>query len=260
VSRAFALASLSGLLLTGCPAPEPLPGEVQFVGSSDFDDPYVLDDGWTITLDQAFSGMAGFAATDPLTGDDLAREPGVALVDHGGGGNNELISAMDVPAGPFVASVRTVPVRDVAFGGLPVDVRDLMEAGSYVHWLRGYAHRDAQRIDFTWGFPLSHDLTGCSGLEVRSEELTRVTVHLESRRIFTTDLDDSSAPTGFTALAAADRNGNGELEQDELLRTLVTDAGLGADEDDMVLYRYLALATARALSVAGSTGCTVTER
>ncbi|MEM9460920.1 MAG: hypothetical protein AAGF11_42545 [Myxococcota bacterium] len=116
---------------------------------------------------------------------------------------------------------------DLSFEVAPVDAAQAISADATdLEWMverglsvyaQGHATRGDATLRFSWGFATRTRYEECHGLaelESDPEPSTRLTMHAD--HLFYDDLDSEEPNVAFDLVAAADTNGDGNIEPDEL--------------------------------------------
>lgn len=170
-------------------------------------------DGWEIDFDRLLIAISGIEANG------VALD-GAFVVDltQPSGGDGHPLGTVTLPADDRPElSFEVAPVA--AAQAISADAEDLewmIERGLSVH-AEGRATRGDATLRFSWGFATQTRYEECYGvadLEFDPEPSTRLTMHAD--HFFYDDLDSEEPNVAFDLVAAADTNGDGNVEPDEL--------------------------------------------
>ncbi len=184
-----------------------------------------LEDGWTVKFDQFLISLSGISVHDRAgKGSELE---GNWLLDLTQPGPHELGSLeLTAKAWPLVGyAIRPVTSKTELHESATDEALQLMQDGSYSVYVSGTATNGDETKSFAWGFTNGTEYSDCvaeiDGKEVEGiivpnggDEKVQLTIHGD--HFFYDDLASAGAVPRFTALAAADANGDGEVTLEEL--------------------------------------------
>jgi hypothetical protein len=193
-------------------------------------------DGWTIKYDRFLVNVTGIgvgrAGATPVATWNESK-----LVDHVKPGPKDLVTFPDLPAQRFEQVTYEIrpPVASTALVGVTEADRAAMMAGNFAVFVEGAATKGTMRKTFRWGFPIATRYENCEaaaesgrpapqGIVIGDgatdvSELTIHGDHLFYDRLRTSDDPAVKTSLRFDALAAADKDGDGEVTMAELTAT-----------------------------------------
>lgn len=177
-----------------------------------------VEDGWEIVFSK-FLIVVGNVEMATATG---AKGPSVAdmkvfnLREKG----EQTLSTISISAGTWdrlAYSVSPANAQTQA-GNATADDTKMMKDMGYSIYLEGTATKDAQKKSFAWGFKTDTRYTGCKSeravVQAGATAKTQMTIHAD--HFFYDDLESADAKVRFTAIADADKDGDGKVTMEEL--------------------------------------------
>lgn len=188
-------------------------------------------DGWSVKYEKFLVNFGGITVRD-AAGNVAGAQSGTLLVDNTQKGVKTLLEFPGLEAKAYTnVSYSHVPVTPatVVVGASAAD-RDAMASKGLAIWVAGKATKGGVEKRFSWGFATTTLLSDCkaeedgketSGIVVRTNQtdVSELTTHGD--HFFYDRLQASPDPAvetnlRFDAIAAADKDGNGEVTLDEL--------------------------------------------
>lgn len=176
-------------------------------------------DGWQITFHKFLIVLGGLqiASKDGTQGPSY---PDLRLFDLHKKGPHSWASGKKLKAGTWDAlTYKVVPAtRDTVKGNaLDTDLQ-FMKEKAYAIYLEGSATKGSVTKKFSWGFKTSTTYSNCKpqnpSIQANSTATFQMTIHAD--HFFYDDLENPDAKVRFDAIAAADKNNDGEVTLAEL--------------------------------------------
>jgi hypothetical protein len=263
-------AVIFGLLASGCGAAE---GEVSVAvwGEERVSAGYegTETDGWTIRFSSWITSVGEVALLDPQSGDSVAEDPQVWAVELVGRAEPVSLHAVETPEGRWDVRFSLAPPGATWVGPDtdPAPVANMAQRGA-VHRVAGTAVREGLEKRFDWYFDGAVTANLCRngvddtvGLSVSPGGTSDLQVTLHADHLLWDQLGTEEANLRFQALADADLNADGEVDEEELRARSTQDAGYetsGLDLPD--LWSYLRFSLAQSVHLNGDGLCQIRAR
>lgn len=224
-------------------------------------------DGWDITLDHFISAPARFALSERERETEVEVIDNTWVIDWTEWQEPAEIDTLVLPAERLRVGFDLVvpdPTHGIV-GSVNADVVELMADNRWAHHIAGSATDGETTVTFAWGFDNPTRQTECENGEDRTDGVAippdgvaraQITMHLD--HVFWNTLRTEESPLAFSAIAAADADGDGEVTIEELKAVSVLEAGYetaGLQVDD--LYAFIRYSLARASHFNGEGLCRV---
>jgi hypothetical protein len=202
----------------------PVPGKAElYIEADPGSDDFVTEDGWRIRYDEAYASL-GNVRLEPLEDDaeceQYASTPYLRVVDLLDGRSRLVTLFARGPCtlrfqleGPGELEIVSGVDESIVEAMRQYDSDPFVVDQSVVLRVAGSAERDRQRIRFEWRFRQSFDYDPCATAQLTPAQAETIDVRARLSALFA---DPSDASLRFDALAAADRDADGELTLEEL--------------------------------------------
>lgn len=186
-----------------------------------------FEDGWSIKF-KRFLVVLGSVRVADDAGQEAARMPGSALINHVSPGVKEVVTFADIEAKAWTEVSYEIPIAkaETALGGGATDAdKTLMVDGGHSVYVEGDATSGSVTKSFAWGFGVPTRLARCKGDKDGKEtdgalvtsggtDTMELTIHGD--HFFYDDLQSPDAKLRFAAIASADTDNNGTVTLEEL--------------------------------------------
>ena len=222
------------------------------------------DDGWAVTLDHWVVAVGPIELGDEKSGDVVAQDKGVTVLDLAVRSGPEAIADIPAPAGRQTFGFTIAPpAADAVVVDDVAGIAETMAAEGWAHWIRGSATDGVRTVEFEWGLDLGARYTNCedgsdgtSGIAVSADSAADATITIHPDHLLWTALGTEEADLGFQAIADAD-GGDGLVDNADLAAVSTLDVGYetsGLAED---LYGFVAFSVAQSAHLNGDGLCEV---
>ncbi len=177
-----------------------------------------VEDGWEIVFSKFLIvvGNVEMGTAAGAKGPSVAESKVFNLREKG----EQTFATVPIAAGTWdrlAYSVLPANAQTQAGNASAEDTQKMKEQG-YSIYLEGTATKDTQKKSFVWGFKTDTRYTGCKSeravVQAGATAKTQMTIHAD--HFFYDDLESADAKVRFTAIAEADKDGDGKVTLEEL--------------------------------------------